>query len=262
MPVDVTENRASRIGEWPSKDMATRKLEKSLRDNSRVIATAVGGETVSIDLVGDPEELYRIEWGDGTMERGEFPDPASVSVSHEYDAGTEVYEILQWGGEADIRTIVISDIGGTTIGQLKGIDECGLILVLNLSGIAHINGDLSTFSHKPDMTDLIISGSDLTGDLIALAAMPVLANVNLDDTGVNAYTTGVALPAWDGIAMSLQNLTILNTEVDAFLQDLDTDGAVNGTLDMTGSTPRTSASDTAVANLIAAGWTLTIPAAA
>lgn len=83
------------------------------------------------------------------------------------------------------------------------------------------------------------------------------------DTGNGTVTarTGDHFPPWDGIELDLQNLTITNggTEVDAFLASLLEDGAVNGTLDMTGTTARTAASDAAVAGLGLAGWTLTLP---
>ena len=88
----------------------------------------------------------------------------------------------------------------------------------------------------------------------------VLANLELlalfGDTGVGYVTT--TLPVWDDIVMDVYNMLLTSGEVDAVLVDLDTSGAVNGTIDISGNNAAPGAPGVAAAaSLTGKGWSVT-----
>ena len=122
-----------------------------------------------------------------------------------------------------------------------------------------IDGNVSGIASMTDLTNLRANSTLITGDLTSVATLTSLDYLYLNSTSIDTYTTG-ALPAWGGCAIQIQDLGLSATEVDNFIIDLEDGGGNgdNGTLNIAGTNAtRTSASDTAKANLETDGWTVT-----
>jgi hypothetical protein len=139
-------------------------------------------------------------------------------------------------------------------------------LLLASSGNGLLN-DVRLFSSG--YTSLDFSNTPCGGSWWANSCT-ALTTINFSNPGNTALTNWLfnncnqtnfdfsVFPTSNGINVDLRTNSFTSTEHDNQLINLDAQGWVNGTLQITsGNTARTSASDTAYNNLITNGWTIT-----
>jgi len=109
------------------------------------------------------------------------------------------------------------------------------------------------------ITDLrIVNQSNISGGIDWLSSLSSLTNLDLHGTPVSTYNRQ-DLPEWDGVTLDLHDTALTSEAIDNLLLDLAESGSVNGVLDIAGTNEcRTSASDEALSDLLAAGWTIDV----
>jgi len=109
-----------------------------------------------------------------------------------------------------------------------------------------------------NLVTLNFPNTNVTGDIGELRALTSLAKLYAYNLSGTSYSQGVLPDSWKDIRVDNNGWS--STEVDNFIIDLDTPGRVaNGTLTIDGTNAaRTSASDDALAHLVAKGWTVNV----
>ena len=126
-------------------------------------------------------------------------------------------------------------------GDVSGFDTLTLLEWLHLSNTTSVSGDAGFVASLPNLT-----GTNTWQGL------------NLDNTSISDYTSTGNLPAWT-CYVNVSDLGWTESEVDAFLSDLDGGGGTDGILDISGSNAAPSSTGIACRDsLVDKGWDVTV----
>jgi len=172
-------------------------------------------------------------------------------------AGTGITgDIAVFAGKTLLMQLAIYDC--SVYGNISSIAGLTSLLSIDFSNTG-VEGDIAGFTSFSNLIYLISYNSSITGNLADIASLTSLVYLWLSDTSLTYTTT--SLPAWAGNDIELTSCGFSSAEVDNILIDLASGCGANGRLNLGGTNAaRTSASDAALATLIAAGWTVTTAA--
>jgi len=160
-------------------------------------------------------------------------------------------------GLTSLEVVYLYNIDGL-VGDLEALVPLTNITHLYLYSTG-IQGDVSELYCLSSMRDFRVNslGASIVGNVGSLSAWEELTCLYVQYTSAS-YVTAV-LPVWDGILWRFQGCALTELEVDSVLIDLASSGSVNGNLNISGdNAARSSASDSALATLLANGWTVTV----
>lgn len=186
--------------------------------------------TVTFTLRGTAGKVISISWGDGNST--ELPlQGLSTSVNF-------VHDYLGLAGTKKI----------TMTGDLLNVTYLS-------APYNNLTRNLSSVAVLTSLTYLSLFSNNLTGDLSPVAALTNLVNLYLY---TNQLTfTYTIFPAWSGTNYYFDSTVSTSTEVDNLLIAAANGGVNNCIFKVGGTNPaRTSASDAAIATLLAAGVTV------
>lgn len=215
---------------------------------------------------------YTIDWGDSNQSSG-IADPGGTTLSHEYSSSNAEYTVRVCFGDVSALTFlsfgirnsakILSIIGvtnlpnlvelGFQVNLLETIDVSGLLflerLYLNENNLTSLN-----INNLPSLVDLYLDNNNLSGS-IDLTSYPNLVQAYFSNnqlTSVNASNLlnlpniGVSFnPNLSTLLIngSVSLLTVLasgcaltQTVVDDILVELDNNGLVLGTVNLSGGT--------------------------
>ena len=228
------------------------------RNDPILTSNQTGGlNTTAIDLMSGSGKSVTIHWGDGntTVAAGDW---SPHEYTHDYSS-TEKYGIHLTGDLGDVKYFY-ADSQSWVEGDCASLSALSTLVRLYLYDTSS-TGDTSELTSLTSLQRLRVDGATgFTGDIADFAPLTALTYLNVSGSGITDYTQG-ALPAWAGCDIDISDLGLTSVEVDDFLIDLEDGGGNgdNGTLNIGGSNAaRTSASDTAKANLLTDGWTITV----
>jgi Leucine-rich repeat (LRR) protein len=186
---------------------------------------------------------------------------------------THVSSIASWSVTGSTAALTLEDDDTVTLGDFAEA------ATLTISGGTNATTDtVLDFTGCAQLTEITCSGSSLAGSLdvtpcTALTSLDCSTNA-LDGLDVSGLTSLVTLDcsANSLTSLDLSGLTslvtinaagnsLLTADVDAVLIALAANGASNGTVDLSGSEPPSTASDDAVVDLQGRGWTITAESA-
>lgn len=146
--------------------------------------------------------------------------------------------------------VLVGATAGTV--DLQGFADYGPTESIQLDGMSYVGN--VTLPHTPGLTTFVLTGQGLTG--VDISACPTLTAVGIQGLDISIIT----LPANHIISnMVIASNSLSSLDVDAIINSMD-HTIPNGTLSILGTSgARTMASDTKMAQLASAGWTLLVP---
>ena len=204
-------------------------------------------------LRGTSGKVITVNWGDGNKEDKTLSGTSTdVLIFHNYGkAGNFIISLT--GNLEDLTRIKYDN---QKLSKFYFPSTLTSLTYLSLSNTS-VTGDISSVSNLTNLTFLSLYSTSVTGDISSLNTLTNLTELDLFNSSVT-YTTTIIPDSWQVIYV--YDLNWDSATVDQFIIDLDTPGRVaDGVLNIAGNNaPRTSASDTALSNLLANGWEVTV----
>jgi len=217
--------------------------DQSTLTQTTIYITATNGKSLTIG------------WGDNSFNKVTCND-VEQTLTHNY-ASEGAYKIKLYG-DVDAITSFKCYSQAFISGDIGRFSKMTSLTYLYLNSTS-VSGDISAVSGLTSLTRLYLYSTSVSGDISAVSGLTSLTRLYLYSTSVSGDISAVALPAWAGINLQIQDLGLDATEVDNFLIDFEDGAGAAGTLTLNGTNAtRTSASDAAVASLRGAGWTVNV----
>jgi len=227
-------------------------------------------------LRGTSGKVITVNWGDGNKEDKTLSGTSTdVLIFHNYGkAGNFIISLtgnledltrIKYDNQklskfyfpSTLTSLTYLSLSNTSVtGDISSVSNLTSLTYLSLSNTS-VTGDISSVSNLTNLTFLSLYSTSVTGDISSLNTLTNLTELDLFNSSVT-YTTTIIPDSWQVIYV--YDLNWDSATVDQFIIDLDTPGRVaDGVLNIAGNNaPRTSASDTALSNLLANGWEVTV----
>jgi len=252
---------------------ATKDLVKRGNNYVEFTANMTSLETITFKFTVDSRYSVTIDWGDGS--ETVCTGGPLIAYDHNY-ASTGTYNIKIYG---DLNAVTKLRCDNAKIsGDIGTLSILVNLVYLNLGGTS-VFGDIANLPRE-QTGDLLLGGTSVFGDIANLpdglvkgiylnstsvsgdiADLPsgITENIYLQFTSVSAYTaTSWPCNTQNNMTIDFRGLGLSQSECDDILCHLDTYGATNGTLKLTGNSVPSAVGLNAKTNLEAKGWTVEV----
>lgn len=190
--------------------------------------------TTTLTFRGSSGFSFDVDWGDGNSDTVSLLGTTiNVNVSHDYLGATGTKDIIMSG---DALTKINRIVAAANTDYTGSLDDLQYMTRLD-----YINVRTTSFNYT--FKNVFESLTKLT------TVFAYETNIGWETTNLNAVLT----------SLSMYDCSWSASEVDQCIIDFDNGGGTGGTLNIAGNNAiRTTASDTALGNLIGKGWTVTV----